>query len=133
MGDVIGLAEALLGLPGCRVLEVHETIDELVIAIDYKGAPRRGLYFVGPDEGYPEKPTQAWTQGQDEDSRYWFPCFDAPHEKATSEGKVTVPASMHFPGLRNPPPLPQTMCGTFFMLWLGPSAMWFVHMMTDLS
>src|SRR5258706_6090470 len=31
---------------------------ELTLAIDYKGAPRRGLYFVGPDEGYPDKPTQ---------------------------------------------------------------------------
>jgi aminopeptidase N len=67
---------------------------ELTLAIDYKGAPRRGLYFIGPDDGYPKKPVQAWTQGQDEDSRYWFPCFDAPIEKATSEVKVTVPASM---------------------------------------
>ena len=61
------------------------------IAIDYKGAPRRGLYFIAPDDGYPDKPVQAWTQGQDEDSRYWFPCFDAPNEKATSEVTVTVP------------------------------------------
>jgi aminopeptidase N len=67
---------------------------ELVLAIDYKGAPRRGLYFVGPDDGYPDKPTQVWTQGQDEDSRYWFPCFDAPHEKATSELTVAVPANL---------------------------------------
>ncbi|HEY5949793.1 MAG TPA: M1 family aminopeptidase [Kofleriaceae bacterium] len=67
---------------------------ELTLAVDYKGAPRRGLYFVGPDEGYPDKPVQVWTQGQDEDSRYWFPCFDAPSEKATSEVKVSVPASM---------------------------------------
>ncbi len=67
---------------------------EWTLAIDYKGAPRRGLYFVGPDEGYPDKPLQAWTQGQDEDSRYWFPCIDTPHEKATSEVKVTVPANM---------------------------------------
>jgi aminopeptidase N len=67
---------------------------ELVLAIAYKGAPRRGLYFVAPDDGYPSKPTQVWTQGQDEDSRYWFPCFDAPHEKATSEVVVTVPAAM---------------------------------------
>jgi aminopeptidase N len=66
----------------------------LELAIDYKGAPRRGLYFVEPDEGYPDKPVQAWTQGQDEDSRYWFPCFDAPHEKATSELTVTVPANL---------------------------------------
>ena len=26
---------------------------ELVLAIDYRGAPRRGLYFTAPDEGYP--------------------------------------------------------------------------------
>ncbi len=67
---------------------------ELVLEISYRGAPRRGLYFIGPDEGYPDKPVQVWTQGQDEDSRYWFPCFDAPHEKATSEVTVTVPAHM---------------------------------------
>lgn len=67
---------------------------ELSLAVDYKGAPRRGLYFVGPDDGYPHKPLQVWSQGQDEDSRYWFPCVDAPIEKATSEVKVTVPANM---------------------------------------
>ncbi len=62
--------------------------------ITYSGAPRRGLYFIGPDTGYPHKGTQVWTQGQDEDSRYWFPCFDAPHEKATSEVEVTIPAHL---------------------------------------
>jgi aminopeptidase N len=69
-------------------------VAELTIAVEYRGAPRRGLYFVAPDPGYPDKPVQAWTQGQDEDSRYWFPCFDAPNEKATSELTVTVPADM---------------------------------------
>ncbi|MDQ3368517.1 MAG: M1 family metallopeptidase, partial [Myxococcota bacterium] len=67
---------------------------EVVVAVRYRGAPRRGLYFIAPDEGYPHKPVQAWTQGQDEDSRYWFPCIDAPHEKATSEVEVTVPANL---------------------------------------
>ncbi|HEY1817603.1 MAG TPA: M1 family metallopeptidase [Kofleriaceae bacterium] len=67
---------------------------ELVLAIEYSGSPRRGLYFIAPDDGYPHRPTQVWTQGQDEDSRYWFPCFDSPNEKATSEVKVTVPAGM---------------------------------------
>jgi aminopeptidase N len=66
----------------------------LELEIDYKGAPRRGLYFVAPDDAYPDKPHQVWTQGQDEDTRYWFPCFDSPHEKATSEITVTVPATM---------------------------------------
>jgi len=67
---------------------------EVEIAVDYHAAPRRGLYFIAPDEGYPHKPTQVWTQGQDEDSRYWFPCFDAPIAKATSEVIVTVPANL---------------------------------------
>ncbi len=64
----------------------------VVVAITYAAAPRRGLYFVGPDEAYPDKPLQAWTQGQDEDSRFWFPCLDSPIEKATSEVIATVPA-----------------------------------------
>jgi aminopeptidase N len=73
--------------------EIHAG-SELVIAVAYRGAPRRGLYFIAPDEAYPDKPLQVWSQGQDEDSRYWFPCFDAPNEKATSELKVTVPAAL---------------------------------------
>ncbi|HEX8107669.1 MAG TPA: M1 family aminopeptidase, partial [Kofleriaceae bacterium] len=67
---------------------------ELAITVAYRGAPRRGLYFIAPDDAYPGKPVQVWSQGQDEDSRYWFPCFDAPHEKATSELTVTVPAHL---------------------------------------
>ena len=53
--------------------------------------PQLGLYFVLPDENYPDKPVQVWTQGQDNDARYWFPCFDYPNEKASSETIVTVP------------------------------------------
>jgi aminopeptidase N len=53
--------------------------------------PRRGLYFVGPDAHYPDKPVQVWTQGEDEDSRFWFPCFDYPGQLATSEIRVQVP------------------------------------------
>src|SRR5215470_10801745 len=53
--------------------------------------PRLGLYFITPDAAYPHKPVQVWSQCQDEDARYWFPCFDAPNEKATTEMTVTVP------------------------------------------
>jgi aminopeptidase N len=67
---------------------------ELVVAVRYRGAPRRGLYFIAPDEGYPHKPLQVWSQGQDEDSRYWFPCVDTPNEKASSELVITVPARL---------------------------------------
>ncbi|MEL6552679.1 MAG: M1 family metallopeptidase [Cyanobacteria bacterium J06621_11] len=62
------------------------------LAIEYAVEnPQRGIYFVGPDEHYPDKPTQVWTQGEDEDSRFWFPCFDYPGQLATSEIKARVP------------------------------------------
>lgn len=54
--------------------------------------PKLGLHFVGPDRAYPQKPTQAWTQGEDEYNRYWFPCHDAPQERATTEVIAHVPA-----------------------------------------
>ncbi len=62
------------------------------LTIDYAVEnPQRGIYFVGPTEHYPDKPVQVWTQGEDEDSRFWFPCFDYPGQLATSEIRVRVP------------------------------------------
>ena len=69
----------------------HNAGEELTLRIDYRCTPRRGLYFNAPDAAYPDKPGQVWTQGEDEDSRYWFPCHDFPNERFTSEIIVTVP------------------------------------------
>lgn len=74
-----------------RALQADKPVD---IRIKYSAVPRRGAYFVGPDRDYPKKHKEFWTQGQDEDSRYWFPCFDYPNEKATSEILVEVPNGM---------------------------------------
>ncbi|MEA5579165.1 M1 family metallopeptidase [Anabaena sp. UHCC 0451] len=64
----------------------------LLIAIAYSvEKPQRGIYFIQPDKHYHHKPTQVWTQGEDEDSRYWFPCFDYPGQLSTSEIRVRVP------------------------------------------
>lgn len=52
--------------------------------------PRAGLYFIAPDKDYPNRPMQLWTQGQDQDNRFWIPCHDAPNEKAATEMVVTV-------------------------------------------
>ncbi|MGH7905597.1 MAG: M1 family aminopeptidase, partial [Candidatus Binataceae bacterium] len=65
--------------------------EEIEVAIAYAARPRRGLYFVGPNDAYPGKPVQAWTQGEDEDSRFWFPCYDYPNDKASSEVIAAVP------------------------------------------
>ncbi len=67
-----------------------KTTETLKLTVAYDGQPRKGIYFVGPDEGYPSKPRQAWTQGEAEDNRYWFPSYDYPNDKITSEVIVTV-------------------------------------------
>jgi len=69
---------------------VGETVE---LAVEYEGKPRKGLYFRKPDEFYPDRPVQLWTQGEDEDSHYWFPCIDTPAQKTTSEVIATVPSS----------------------------------------
>lgn len=80
----------------------NETVigQEIDIVIAYQlDKPDRGLYFIYPTEHEPHKPTQVWTQGEDEDSRYWFPCFDYPGQLASSEIRVTVPS--HFTAISN--------------------------------
>ncbi|WP_017654628.1 M1 family metallopeptidase [Fortiea contorta] len=65
---------------------------QLLLEIIYTAeTPQRGIYFIQPDKHYPHKPTQVWTQGEDEDSRFWFPCFDYPGQLSTSEIRVRVP------------------------------------------
>ncbi len=68
--------------------------EKLALQIRYRATPRRGLYFIHPDSAYPNRPLQVWTQGQDEDNRCWFPCFDHPHEKSTSEVVANIPEKM---------------------------------------
>ena len=70
-----------------RTYRASETI---AIKVSYEGTPRKGLYWIGGDPAYPGTPMQIWSQGEDEDSRYWFPSYDFPNEKATSETYVTV-------------------------------------------
>jgi len=75
-----------------RLKQATTAGEPIVVAIAYRVEhPQRGLYFIAPDEYYPNKPTQVWTQGEDEDSRFWFPCFDYPGQLATSEIRVRVP------------------------------------------
>ncbi len=64
----------------------------LEIAIRYSCKPRRGLYFIGPDAEHPDRAPQCWTQGQDDDSRHFWPCLDQPIEKFSTEVICTAPA-----------------------------------------
>ncbi len=96
-GVTVGRREASFDYDGARLTvdlgEGRKRGQELQVAITYEASPRIGMYFIGPDEGYPDKPRQVWTQCQDEDTRYWLPCFDHPSDKFTSDVVVTVPGS----------------------------------------
>lgn len=64
------------------------------VAITYSAEPKKGLYFRTPELGYPEEDTHIWTQGQTHEAPHWFPCFDYPNERSTTEVICTVPQGM---------------------------------------
>ena len=65
--------------------------EQLEFAVKYRvSGPTRGAYFTKPDRANPKKPRQLWTQSQDSDARYWFPCVDYPDNKQTSTTTVVV-------------------------------------------
>ena len=65
-------------------------LDTVTVRIDYTAYPRRGTFFIKPDETYPDKPWQAWTQGEETDNHHWVPLYDYPNEKSTFETILTV-------------------------------------------
>ena len=67
-----------------------EPDDLLTITIAYDGNPRKGLYFFKPDRDYPDREPQIWSQGEMDDSHYWFPVYDFPNDRTTTEGFYTV-------------------------------------------
>jgi aminopeptidase N len=78
-----------------RMLEIYldkpySYNDTLTVSVQYSCTPTKGLYFTQPDSGYPDKPMQIWTQGEDMDNHFWFPCYDFPNDQATSEVIATV-------------------------------------------
>jgi aminopeptidase N len=70
-----------------------KTGQKFEIEIKYDGKPSKGLYFVLPDSGYPDRPTQVWTQGESEDTRFYLPTYDYPNDRLTTDTILTVPSS----------------------------------------
>ncbi len=80
-------------LPEKLIIELDRPYDRdenLTVSIEYGCAPRKGLFFVRPDEAYPDKPRQVWSQGENEDSHWWFPCPDVTNQKMSTELLATV-------------------------------------------
>ena len=67
---------------------------KLDLVAEYSGKPRKGLYFRGPSNNFPNRFVHMFTQGQAEDSKYWYPCFDYPNMRFNSEVLVRAPSTM---------------------------------------
>ncbi len=92
--DVAGAASFTVepGLLRIDLGRAYAPEETLTVRIRYAVTnPRQGLNFIESDEAY-KRPVQAWTQGETEENRYWFPSWDYPNDRATSEMVVTVPA-----------------------------------------
>ena len=72
-------------------VEIPRELDRFDVVVTYRATPKRGLYFLAPDQHVQDRPRQVWSQCQDEDARAWFPCHDKPHIKQTSELRVNAP------------------------------------------
>ncbi len=65
--------------------------ETLSVAITYEAVnPPEGLYFNEPDKDYPDRPRQVWTQGEQDENHFWFPCYDALNDRMTTEEYVTA-------------------------------------------
>ena len=64
------------------------------VVIAHEAQPIKGLYFRTPEMGYPDTDSQVWTQGETHEARHWFPCYDYPNERSSSEIICHVPPEM---------------------------------------
>ena len=63
--------------------------DTITLRLKYTAKPAKGIYFVGAGSG---RSAQIWTQGEPDEARHWFPSFDFPSDKATTEQFITANA-----------------------------------------
>jgi aminopeptidase N len=70
----------------------YSSSDIISVRFKYSAQPKKGIYFVEEqrENGSILRASQIWTQGEPEESRHWFPSYDFPDDKATSEQFITV-------------------------------------------
>ncbi|MCK6524729.1 HEAT repeat domain-containing protein [Myxococcota bacterium] len=74
-------------------LEVLGLVGAADVVVRYTASPRRGMYFVGPDPAHPGRRHEVWTQCQDQDGHFVFPCFDHPSVKQPFGLTVEAPSA----------------------------------------
>ncbi len=69
----------------------YSSKDTLTLATDYTVKnPKKGLFFILPQKGSDKKHFEIYSQGEMEDNHYWFPCWDFPNDRGTSEVFITT-------------------------------------------
>tara|TARA_R110002096_G_scaffold403766_3_gene601311 strand:+ start:3951 stop:6563 length:2613 start_codon:yes stop_codon:yes gene_type:complete len=71
-----------------------EAGEDVTLTIAYSAEPQDGLFFRTPEMGYKKGDTHLWTQGEPERHRFWFPSYDYPNERFSTEVICHVPAGM---------------------------------------
>jgi len=67
---------------------------ETTVTVVYEAEPKQGLYFRTPEMGYPEQDTHLFTQGESHMAPHWYPNYDYPNERLSSEVICRVPKEM---------------------------------------
>lgn len=67
---------------------------ETTVTVTYTAEPEDGWFYRTEAMGYPEGDDHFWTQGEPERHRHWFPGYDYPNERFTSEVICRVPRGM---------------------------------------
>ncbi len=70
----------------------YSTSEKFSLTISYHTKPNLGVFFNQPTDEYPNRPVQIYSHSEPIDARCWFPCYDAPDDKVTSELIASVPA-----------------------------------------
>ena len=72
--------------------KAYSPANTISVRFKYSTKPKKGVYFVDAleEDGEVERAAQIWTQGEAEEAHHWFPSYDFPDDKATSEQFITV-------------------------------------------
>jgi len=72
----------------------YSSDDVISLRFKYTAIPQKGIYFVDEKkiDGKVLNSAQIWTQGEADEAHHWFPSFDFPSDKATSEELITADA-----------------------------------------
>ncbi len=68
--------------------------EESTVTVRYDAEPQQGLYFRTPDMGYPVTDMHLFTQGEAHEAPHWYPNYDYPNERFSSEVICRVPPEM---------------------------------------